>query len=102
MAKNGAKDTRTAMLEAAAKIFAAKGFHDATVRAICAEAGANIALVSRYFGSKQGLYAEVCRMLFDGLGAPLARLDVGADTRGERREAIRPSQRTMAKCLKNC
>jgi AcrR family transcriptional regulator len=47
MAKNGAKDTRTAMLEAAAKIFAAKGFHDATVRAICAEAGANIALVSR-------------------------------------------------------
>ena len=35
MAKNGAKDTRTAMLEAAAKIFAAKGFHDATVRAIC-------------------------------------------------------------------
>ena len=89
MAKNGAKDTRTAMLEAAAKIFAAKGFHDATVRAICAEAGANIALVSRYFGSKQGLYAEVCRMLFNGLGIPLAELYRNAGTKNECRLAIR-------------
>ena len=89
MAKNGAKDTRTAMLEAAAKIFAAKGFHDATVRAICAEAGANIALVSRYFGSKQGLYAEVCRMLFNGLGVPLAELYRNAGTKNECRLAIR-------------
>ena len=89
MAKNGAKDTRTAMLEAAAKIFAAKGFHDATVRAICAEAGANIALVSRYFGSKQGLYAEVCRMLFNGLGVPLAELYRNAATDKDCRVAIR-------------
>ena len=89
MAKNGAKDTRTAMLEAAAKIFAAKGFHDATVRAICAEAGANIALVSRYFGSKKGLYTAVCRMLFDGLGIPLAELYRNAGTKNECRLAIR-------------
>ena len=89
MAKNGAKDTRTAMLEAAAKIFAAKGFYDATVRALCAEAGANIALVSRYFGSKQGLYAEVCRMLFNGLGVPLAELYRNAATDKDCRVAIR-------------
>ena len=53
--------TRAAILKAAKKIFAAKGFGAATVRDICTEAGANIALVSRYFGSKSGLYAEVCR-----------------------------------------
>ena len=72
--------TRAAILKAAKKIFAAKGFGAATVRDICTEAGANIALVSRYFGSKSGLYAEVCRSLFDGLAAPLAHLDTGIST----------------------
>ena len=57
----GKTDTRAAILDAAKKIFAAKGFGAATVRDICTEAGANIALVSRHFGSKSGLYAEVCR-----------------------------------------
>ena len=68
----GKTATRAAILEAAKKLFAAKGFGAATVRDICTEAGANIALVSRYFGSKSELYAEVCRSLFDGLAAPLA------------------------------
>ena len=35
--------TRAALLEAAKKLFAAKGFGAATVRDICTEAGANIA-----------------------------------------------------------
>ena len=82
-------DTRKAILDAAAGMFAARGFRAATIREICAAAGANIALVSRYFGSKQGLYAEVCRHLFNGLAAPLASLDAGVKTDGERRAAIR-------------
>ena len=36
-----------AILKAASKLFAAKGFRAATVREICGAAGANIALVSR-------------------------------------------------------
>ena len=76
----GKGGTRAAILEAAKKLFAAKGFGAATVRDICTEAGANIALVSRYFGSKRELYAEVCRSLFDGLAAPLAKLDAGITT----------------------
>ena len=43
----GKTATRAAILNAAKKIFAAKGFGAATVRDICTEAGANIALVSR-------------------------------------------------------
>jgi len=81
--------TRAAILEAAKKIFAAKGFDAATVRDICTEAGVNIALVSRYFGSKSGLYAEVCRSLLDGLAAPLAHLDVGISTAEDWRSNVR-------------
>ena len=93
----GKTATRAAILKAAKKIFAAKGFDAATVRDICTEAGANIALVSRYFGSKSGLYAEVCRSLFDGLAAPLAHLDSGISTaedwRNNMREWIRHALR---------
>ena len=81
--------TRAAILDAAKKIFAAKGFGAATVRDICTEAGANIALVSRYFGSKSGLYAEVCRSLYDGLAAPLSHLDVGISTAEDWRSNVR-------------
>ena len=85
----GKTATRAAILEAAKKLFAAKGFGAATVRDICTEAGANIALVSRYFGSKSELYAEVCRSLFDGLAAPLSQLDVGIATAEDWRRNVR-------------
>ncbi len=85
----GKTATRAAILEAAKKLFAAKGFGAATVRDICTEAGANIALVSRYFGSKRELYAEVCRSLFDGVAAPLAKLDAGIATAEDWRRNVR-------------
>ena len=85
----GSNATRAAILDAAKKVFAAKGFGAATVRDICTEAGANIALVSRYFGSKSGLYAEVCRSLFNGLAAPLSHLDVGISTAEDWRSNVR-------------
>ena len=85
----GKTATRSAILDAAKKLFAARGFGAATVRDICTEAGVNIALVSRYFGSKSELYAEVCRSLFDGLAAPLAHLDSGISTAGDWRNNLR-------------
>ena len=51
MPDTGRTDTRKAIMDAAADVFAARGFHSATVREICAKANANIALVSRYFGA---------------------------------------------------
>ena len=85
----GKSATRAAILDAAKELFAAKGFDAATVRDICTAAGANIALVSRYFGSKGELYAEVCRSLFDGLAAPLAQLDAGIATAEDWRRNVR-------------
>jgi AcrR family transcriptional regulator len=51
--------TREKLLEAAAEVFAEAGYYGATVRLICARAGANIALVNYHFGDKLGLYTEV-------------------------------------------
>jgi len=52
-------ETRARLLESARHLFAERGLEDVTVREICREAGANLALVSYYFGDKLGLYYEV-------------------------------------------
>lgn len=51
--------TRERLLDAARSLFAEHGFEDVTVRDICREAGANLALVSYYFGDKHGLYLAI-------------------------------------------
>jgi AcrR family transcriptional regulator len=51
--------TRARLLEAAKRLFAERGFEDVTIREICREAKANLALVNYHFGDKLGLYDEV-------------------------------------------
>jgi AcrR family transcriptional regulator len=53
--------TREALLLAAGKIFAERGFRDSTIREICQAAKANIAAVNYHFGDKEHLYLEVLR-----------------------------------------
>src|SRR5262245_43542864 len=49
--------TKASILAAARQHFAAKGYQAATIRAIAANAGIDPAMVMRYFGSKQNLFA---------------------------------------------
>lgn len=56
--KRDAMATRTAILKAARRAFAAHGYDGAGLREIAAEAGVTAMLVNRYFGSKEGLFAE--------------------------------------------
>ena len=57
--RRDAAATREAILEAATRRFATQGYERAGVREIAADAGVTAALVNRYFGSKEGLFAEV-------------------------------------------
>ena len=83
------RETREAILAAASAEFAEKGFALGSMRAICAEAGVNSALASRYFGSKEGLYKTVAQRLFGDLGQPLAALAKGVTTAAEGKAALR-------------
>ena len=57
--------TREAILEAATHRFATEGYQSAGAREIAADAGVTAALVNRYFGSKEGLFAEVIKRALD-------------------------------------
>jgi AcrR family transcriptional regulator len=76
--RRDAAATRSAILEAATRRFAFEGYQGAGVREIAADAGVDAAMVNRYFGSKEGLFAEVferafnIRYLVDGDRATLA------------------------------
>jgi AcrR family transcriptional regulator len=59
--KRDAAATREAILEAATRRFATQGYERAGAREIAADAGVTAALVNRYFGSKEGLFAEVIK-----------------------------------------
>ena len=56
--------TRAQLLESACKVFAEKGYRDATIAEICEQAGANIAAVNYYFRDKETLYSEAWRLAF--------------------------------------
>jgi AcrR family transcriptional regulator len=77
--------TRERLLAAAADLFAERGFRGATMRAIAARAGTNLAAANYHFGSKQALYREVAFASFSALEG---RLD---------REGLRPDDATLAR-----
>jgi AcrR family transcriptional regulator len=52
-----ASQTRADILSAARRRFGAKGYERTTLRAVAADVGVDAALVIRYFGSKQDLFA---------------------------------------------
>jgi AcrR family transcriptional regulator len=68
MAETRARDaaqTRADILAAARRRFAAEGFERTTLRAIAADVGVDAALVIRYFGSKQDLFATATEFRID-------------------------------------
>jgi AcrR family transcriptional regulator len=58
-------ETRARLLNAAARLFAERGFTRVTVRDICQKARANVAAVNYHFGGKDGLYTAVMRMAIE-------------------------------------
>ncbi|MDJ0392530.1 TetR family transcriptional regulator [Rhodococcus sp. G-MC3] len=56
-ARNSSR-TRQDLLDAAAALFGERGYERSTIREIGERAGADPALIARYFGNKAGLYLE--------------------------------------------
>ncbi|MBM7494602.1 TetR family transcriptional regulator [Micromonospora luteifusca] len=65
--RRDASETRQLLLDAARRRFAQDGYAATTVRDIADEAGVNVALISRYFVSKEGLFEECLRAAGDEL-----------------------------------
>lgn len=61
--------TRGLLLRAATRLFSERGYDGVAVDDIVAAAGVNKRMVYHYFGSKDGLYSEVLRDVFNRLAA---------------------------------
>jgi len=65
-------ETRDRLIDAAAPVFAERGYRGATMREIADRAGANLAAAHYHFGSKRDLYREVARAHFERLERRIA------------------------------
>ena len=62
--RRDAEATRTAILEAGKACFARSGYDRASLRDIAAAAGADVALIKRYFGGKEALFIAALKASF--------------------------------------
>jgi AcrR family transcriptional regulator len=91
------RDAREQILDAAERLFAEKGVAETTVRAITADAGANVAAVNYYFRSKEDLYREVVARRRAPLNEARGRmLDECLARAGSRRPKVQDVLRALA------
>jgi TetR/AcrR family transcriptional regulator, regulator of cefoperazone and chloramphenicol sensitivity len=70
--QGGARSTREAIVAAAMRLFAEKGYAAASIREIAAAAGTNVASISYHFGGKEGLRAACAGQVVELMGGVLA------------------------------
>lgn len=68
-------DKRANILIAATKLFAELGYEGASTRQIAKEAGANMAMINYYFGSKEGVFMEVMTNKIGAFKEELNKID---------------------------
>ncbi|WP_335933353.1 TetR/AcrR family transcriptional regulator [Streptomyces sp. PTD5-9] len=66
--RGGGARTRALLLDSARRRFAHDGYAATTVRDIADDAGVNVALINRYFQSKEGLFEACLKGVIDELG----------------------------------
>jgi AcrR family transcriptional regulator len=80
----GPSETRQAILDAARARFAKDGYALTTIRGIAADAGVDAALVMRFFGSKDELFAAVMSITPHAVSRITGAFDGPVDSLGER------------------
>lgn len=88
----GGAESKARIVEAAGRLFAARGFDGVSTRELARAAKVNISAITYYFDGKDGLYDAVLRQLIDET-APLfdpmvARLEAGAAASGNDKEKL--------------
>src|SRR5436305_13269532 len=71
------------MLEVAGRVFAARGFHEASMDEIAQGAGISKPMVYSYFGSKEGLYFAYIELAGQRLLDRMAEAAEGVDRSGD-------------------
>jgi AcrR family transcriptional regulator len=101
-----ADETRERVMQAAAELFAERGFRGTTMRAIAEGAGTNLASAHYHFGSKEKLYLDVAFAMFERLQGRLAErglspseAELAKRTRPELEELLRARIETMLESL---
>jgi AcrR family transcriptional regulator len=79
-----AADTRGAVLQAARARFAARGYDGTRLRDVAADADVDVALVSYFFGSKDGLFAAAMELPINPAQLVEELVREGSDRLGER------------------
>lgn len=80
----GKEDTRGAILAAARARFAEAGYDGTRLRDVAADAGVDVALVSYFFGNKDGLFAASMALAVNPAELVDALLQEGTEDLGER------------------
>ena len=80
MARNGARDKRRIILDAAVRVFARQGFHTCRVSDIADEAGVAYGLVYHYFSSKDEVLDELFTERWSLLLTAIEEADASAES----------------------
>ena len=94
--KRDADATKAAFVRAGEKVFSERGFAAATLDLLAAEAGANKALISYYFGSKEGLYDAVIEVIVNDV---VTRVTSALDDKGDPVRNLKLYIRTLARAI---
>ena len=84
--RNGTKEKRRLLLDSAVRVFARKGFHEARVGDIAAEAGVAYGLLYHYFPSKDDVLECIFR---ENWGALIEAMELVEETEDSPREQVR-------------
>jgi AcrR family transcriptional regulator len=80
----GNSGTREAILDAARRAFAERGYQQATIREVAGMAGVDPALVHHYFGTKQNLFVAAVEIPVNPIEAFITLVSEDRETLGER------------------
>lgn len=91
-----ANAVRDAMLDAAIRVFAARGYAAATMKEIAADAGYTAPAIYNYFGGKEQLYAALLERTFEEILATFVEPDVLEGSFEERLASLMQRQFELA------